>query len=182
MDYEIGKEPITCGQSEAQDIEKKYKLIQDGKNFWLYPTNVPNSADYIYYCDSMDHSGFGGSQMTFQLENLEIFKFIGPWHSNSGALKSRTGIDLTQKHLTYVVIGEEIEHPKCPNTGFRNTVIKDVIYWDKEPTIGSYHRGEIIAREIAKERDSTVVLYSKSNGGSMITRVNPDSTFSFEKR
>ena len=57
----------------------------------------------------------------------------------------------------------------------------DVLYRDEAPQLGSFHRGDMLAREWAKEVGVPVFLYSQSKGGSSCGQVKPDAVFYWEK-
>lgn len=163
--------------SESWKIKKVWKKVETETGLvWLYPVNVPNPGDFIHVWNPAENrnrpsfQGYGGSTLTFELEDGTMFKCIGPWHSNSEALERSTGINLRDKHMTFVVIS----HERTSEKGTYRSVMKDVIYMDTEPTIGAFERGKEMAQTLANELDKEVYLYSKSSGGSSNGPVYPE--------
>jgi len=56
----------------------------------------------------------------------------------------------------------------------RDSIYKDVLYEDTEPTVGEFGRGKKIAKEFANKLGKTVYCYSQSQGGSSDGPVEPD--------
>jgi hypothetical protein len=168
MDYIEEPYSMICGSYDAEI--RKYKLYvgKSGRR-WLVAIQ-PNEADNVYVEGGPNSDGFAGSILSFTLESGEVISLKGPWHTNADSLFNDTGIDIRDKHLTFVVIGLDRTHT---DRGYR-TVIKDVIYKDKEPTIGAYYRGTKIAMQLAKELNRPVMCYSKSENGSSSGLVYPD--------
>lgn len=178
MDYIItGNEISLPGFVILESISKIWKKIEmdDGK-VWLIPTNVPNPGDFIHYWNPNEKptrptlQGYGGRTLKFVLEDGIIFECSGPWHSNSDSLYENTGIDLRDKHMTFVVISKEEEFDSVE----MNTIMLDVLYIDNEPNIGNFNRGEILAKDFANKIGKTVHLYSQSKGGSYCGSICPD--------
>ena len=57
--------------------------------------------------------------------------------------------------------------------GGLNTIMTDVLYIEKEPILGSFNRGEILAQEMANKLEKQVMYYSQSMGGSSCGPVKP---------
>jgi hypothetical protein len=112
--------------------------------------------------------GFGGSTLSFNLEDGEIVQLQGPWHSNSEALYSDTGIDVRDKFYTWGCVSEEREWKN------HDTIMKGVIYKDDSPVLGDYYRVTRIAMDIAKKLNKTIYCYSESAGGSSCGCIYPD--------
>lgn len=101
--------------------------------------------------------GYGGQTLEFPLEDGTVDKVKGPWHTNSDALFSDTGLDLRDQHLTFVVLAREW------NT--RTGELEDVLYQDPAPIVGSFDRYKAIAEQFRSE--PTLYAYSQSSGGSL---------------
>lgn len=114
--------------------------------------------------------------MEFHLEDDCIIELQGPWHSNAEALFNDTGVDIKDKHLTFVVIGKGLEGD------LRNMKITDVVYKDEKPTVGDFCRGERLAMKLAKEMNMVLFCYSESDGGSSCGPVYPDQIDVYGKR
>lgn len=159
MDYTIKKMRMISGQGEVMDrVFKKYK----GKSghTWYIPANQENVGDNVYVDTHNPKSdGFGGATLPFRLEDGTVDRVKGPWHSNSEAFSYDTGINITKTHLTFVVISRKRDQDE-----HWNTVMKDVLYIDKEPTLGDFDRWKEIAQRFKDEPQ--LYYYSESRGGS----------------
>ena len=168
MDKVIERRGMISGMAEAE-ARKYIPIITEDGCLWLV-ADQPNMADHVYYCAFDPKSqGFGGSTLTFQLVDGDSIDLQGPWHGNADSLFEDTGIDIRDTRLTYVVIARERTHDE-----HWRSVLKDILYEDKEPTMGIFHRGEVIAKEIANGIGHPVILYSESQGGSSEGPVRPD--------
>ena len=179
MDYIIKSQPMLCGSYEAE-IRKYRKVIGKSGKTWLYAMQE-NSAENIYVSASprefepgyRGFQGFGGRTLFFTLENGEIEELRAPWQSNSDDLFVDTGVDLRDKHLTFVVIGLGRARRKIENKYYVDVMV-DVIYKDEKPTLGRYDRGKQIAQRLANEMNKMVFCYSQSQGGSSSSPIEPE--------
>jgi hypothetical protein len=169
MDYIEEPYRMICGSYEAEIRKYKMYMGKSGRR-WLVAIQ-PNEADDIYVEGGPNSNGFAGRTLNFTLEGGEVVSLKGPWHSSSGSLFGDTGVDIRDKHLTFTVIGLDRTHTE--DRSYR-TIIKDIIYQDKEPVIGEYYRGTKIAMKLAKELNKPVMCYSKSTGGGSSGLVYPD--------
>lgn len=171
MDYIFERQPMISGQGEA--VSKKYHgYVGKSGNIWLV-ADQPNSADNIYKTDNPENKGkhgFGGATLKLSLVQGGEFLLKGGWHSNADGLFFDTGVDVRNKHETFVVISKERAYDS--EHGYR-TILKDVLYQDEAPQIGTFNRGEEIAKRLANELGHKVFLYSKSQGGSSCGPVDP---------
>jgi hypothetical protein len=176
VDYIEESSRMICASAEAE--ERRYKLYtgKSGRR-WLVAIQ-PNEADNVYVEGGPNSNGFAGRTLDFTLENGEVISLKGPWHTNADSLFEDTGVDIRDKHLTFTVIGLDRTHT---DRGYR-TIINDVIYKDKESTIGEYYRGTKIAMQLAKELNKPVMCYSKSEGGSSCGFVYPDQIDAYGNR
>lgn len=174
MDYEIKPSGMISARHE-QSIRKFKKLIGKSGRSW-YVAIQDNEADNIYVsADPKENApgykgfrGFGGSTLEFLLEDGTTDSCRGPWLSNSDSLYADTGYDVRDKYITFGVVSRGREHLKN-----NVTVMKDVLYIDEKPTIGSFKRVERIAEEIAEKEGKPVMCYSESSGGSSNGQVKP---------
>lgn len=169
MDYIIEGQPMRCGSYEAEQRRYKKVIGKLGK-IWLYAVQ-DNPADNIYVSGGKNSDGFGGRSISFTLEDGTIEELSGPWHTNSDDLYNNTGIDLRDKHLTFVVIGKGRKTLRTKQ-GWVD-IILDVLYKDDKPTIGKFERGEVIAQKLANKLKQTVYCYSQSQGGSSNSPIEP---------
>lgn len=146
---------MISGQGEAQSKQYKIALGKTGR-IWLYST-----GDNIYVQGGPNSDGFGGAILEFKLENgCDSVKMKGTWHSNSEALFTDTNVDLQEQHLTFGVIGLERDWNKG------QAVIRDLIWFDKEPTYGSFDRVTNLAKKMANDLGKKVCYHKQSIGGS----------------
>jgi hypothetical protein len=172
MNYTIERQPTISGQGEAQS--RKYHL-HEGKSGrrWLV-ADQEAAAENVYVEGGPNSDGFAGATLTFPLANGGELRLKGPWHGNAQALYEDTGVDVRNTHRTFVVISRDLEHQG------NKTVMVDVLYQDEVPTLGSFHRGDTIARDMARKLGESVVRFSQSSGGSCTGLVRPDDKFYWE--
>ena len=155
--------------SGIEEVGKRKFTMIKGKSgkIWLIAVQE-NAADNIYVEGGPDSKGFGGRSLVFELENGAEIELIGPWHSNSESLFNDTGLDIQDKHISFVVIAKERDF----GDGFTPT-LKDIIYMDEKPVIGYSDRGEELAGEYADKLGVTLYLYKETSGGSYLGTVEP---------
>lgn len=169
MDYIIERQPMFSGSYEAEN--RKYrKIIGKSGRIWLYAIQ-DNPADNIYVSGGSNSEGFGGRTLSFTLEGGGKAELKGPWHTNSDDLYSNTGVDLRNKHLTFVVISKGRQHVLTKN-GWKDVMI-DVLYKDKQAIVGEFDRGKKLAQSIANKLKQTIYCYSQSQGGSSNSPIEP---------
>lgn len=173
-DYVIQRQPMVCGSSEAESRRYYRYLGKNGRTYLV--ADQPDAGANVYVEGGPNSDGFGGRTLTFPLVDGGEVKLKGPWHTNSGDLYQQTGVDVRDKHYTFVVVSRRRESGKN-----YESVCVDVLYKDAEPQLGSFHRGDLIAREWARKLDQKVHLYSASKGGSSSGFVEPDQVFYWEK-
>lgn len=173
-DYVIERQPMVCGSSEAES-RKYHKHIGKSGKIWLV-ADQGDAAANVYVEDGPNSDGFGGRTLTFPLVDGTEVKLKGPWHANSESLFQDTGVDVRDKHYTFVVISRKRESGE-----FYESIMVDVLYRDDAPQLGSFHRGDVLARQWAREVNAPVFLYSQSKGGSSCGQVKPDAVFYWEK-
>lgn len=168
MDYQVPKRKMTSGIGEAEKRKYRFFKGKSGKA-WLV-ADVENAAEHIYVEGGKNSQGFGGAELEFELASGDgVIKLKGPWHSNCDAFFCDTGVDIRDKHYTFVIVSRSVEYPG----NIYNPLMKDVLYMDKEPCLGSFYRGDELAQKIANELNETVKLYSESSGGSVCKPVEP---------
>jgi hypothetical protein len=173
-DFVIQRQQMISGRGSAESRRYHKYLGRSGKT-WLV-ADQPNAAANIYVEGGPNSDGFGGSTLTFSLVDGGEVKLKGPWHANSDSLFADTDIDVRDRHYTYVVIGRRRESGE-----HYESIIADVLYRDDEPQLGSFHRGDELARQWAREIGAQVFLYSESEGGSSHGPVQPDAVFYWER-
>lgn len=149
----------------AVAAEPIYCLVQGRRGHtWLYAANKPNSGAYVYV-DTHDprSQGFGGSWLTFNLEDGSEYKCKGPWHSNSDALYADTGVDLRDKHFTQVYVSRGMEYEE---NDWYSPVLLDVFYKEDEPILGAYDRYLTVVADVLNRCGEERVFYRmESEGG-----------------
>lgn len=173
-DFVIGRLPMICGSAEAESRKYHKYLGKNGRTYLV--ADQPDAGANVYVEGGPNSDGFGGRTLTFQLVDGGQVKLKGPWHTNSGDLFANTGVDVRDKHYTFVVISRRRESGE-----HYESVMVDVLYKDDEPQLGSFHRGDELARQWAREIGAPVFLYSASSGGSSCGQVKPDATFYWER-
>lgn len=166
--FEIHRHPMICGQAVAQ--EGSYKMAVDTNGcVWLYDLSAKSPAGAIYFDNPNDDKsdGFGGATLTFKVGKCGKYTAKGPWHANPDSMYNATGIDLRDKSLTFVVVAR-----KRIYEGY-NAVLEDILYIDKEPTLGNFSRYEGIAQKFADDEGKPVFYHSESSGGSSNGPVYP---------
>jgi len=153
------------GQGEA--VERKYrKYIGKSGNTWLV-ADQENAAENVYVTNnpqnttssSQGFEGFGVATLSMPLVDGTTFLLHGGWHSNADALFADTGVDVRNQTYTFVVLSKE---RVTMDDGSYRTIMRDVVYKDEKPTLGSYYR----YREIVKRYPEANYVYSSSRGGS----------------
>lgn len=173
-DYVVTRQPMVCGSAEAES-RRYHKHVGKSGKVWLVADQEDVAAN-VYVEGGPNSDGFGGRTLTFPLVDGTEIKLKGPWHANSEALFADTGVDVRDRVFTFVVISRDRKSGEN-----YESIMVDVLYKDDAPQLGSFHRGDLLAREWAKEIDAPVFLYSQSSGGSSCGQVKPDATFYWEK-
>jgi len=158
---------------EIPGHKHEYERVTDGKGcVWLWDIKTLSPGSHIFYHDPQDtkSQGYGGGTLVFHIRKTgEEYMAKGPWHSNADAFFDNTGIDLRDKHLTFGAIGKGRKQ-----TDTYQTVITDVVFIDKEPTLGAHTRISTIAQELANASGEPRFYYYESSGGSSCGPVMPD--------
>jgi len=155
------------GVEEAAKIVYHRQTDRKGR-VWLWPVNSVSPAEQIHVHDPKDtHSdGYGGSTLTFALEDGTEYKAKGPWHSNSYSLFAATGVDLRDTNWTYGCVAKKRVVLSHKNGNAPHDQYEGVLYADKEPVLGVFDRLQKIAVEWADKLGHPVACYSSSKGGS----------------
>ena len=173
-DFIVQRQPMICGSAEAES-RKYHKYVGKSGKVWLV-ADQPDAAANIYVEGGPNSDGFAGRTLTFPLVDGTEIKLKGPWHANSQLLFQDTGIDVRNRHYTFVVISRD----RKPGKNYESIMV-DVLYRDEEPQLGSFHRGDVLARQWTRELGVPVYCYSQSKGGSSCGQVKPDAVFYWEK-
>jgi len=147
----------------------KYHMKRKGKSVWLW-RDGRYAADSIYFgSDDPNHKseGMGGRTLTFELVDGGSIDLNGPWHTSSDSLFGATGIDIRDKHATFVVVSSSHQWSQHVQ------IMKDVLYQDDCWMESEFDRGKKIAQTIANDLCITVQLYAQSSGGSSRGQVSP---------
>jgi hypothetical protein len=166
-DFILHRAPMISGIADAAVRTYRSYVGQSGRT-WLVACQDA-AADNIYVSDPNPNSqGFAGATLRFLLEDGQVLSLQGPWHSSAESLLADTGIDIRDKHRTFVVIylqrAFEDGKAKC----------RGVLYKDDVPTLGSFEGGKNLAQEYANRRGEPVYCYSESAGGSWDGLVTPE--------
>lgn len=146
---------MVSGQGNAQSFIYKKHTGKSGAN-WFIPINSEEPAAHVqvHYPSSKYSDGYGGAALLFQLDDGTTYRAQGPWHSNSDSLFRDTGIDIRDKHLTFVVLSKA-------SKGYPTELI-DVVYQDPQPLLGKFDRYKDLIKQFPEAR----YYYSESSGGS----------------
>jgi hypothetical protein len=164
-DYIVGERwPVREAERAWKTSSLKYEKYQGKKYTWYVP-NFPNCADGIHVDMHNPRSdGYGGATLKFTLVSGEVDSVKGPWHSNADALLADTGIDITKKYITFVVVSKERDQDER-----YRTIMKDVVYIDLYAEIGDFDRWKECAKPFVEEAvnsGKSLFYYSESSGGS----------------
>lgn len=173
-DYVIERQPMVCGSAEAES-RKYHKYVGKSGKIWLV-ADQEDAASNVYVEGGPNSDGFAGRTLTFSLVEGGEVSLKGPWHANSDSLFADTGVDVRDRVFTFVVISRDRKSGE-----HYESIMVDVLYRDEEPQLGSFHRGDVLARQWAKEIGAPVFLYSQSKGGSSCGQVKPDQVFYWER-
>jgi len=125
---------------------------------WLYD---PEGAD-CYVSSEPGNRGFGGSAITFPLkQGGGTITLPGPWHSNTHALFTDTGVDRRDQHMTWGCIGTGLEYDG--NLGRER--LTGIVWFDAEPTRGTFDRVYLLAAKMQAERGVPLFYMRVSAGG-----------------
>lgn len=172
MDFEI--KPPTSYSAAADAFQYKYHHYHGKHGSEYLVKDGPYAADNIYCKGRPGSDGFGGATLTFKLVDGTTLEWAGPWHTNSQDLFGNTGIDIRDKHSTFVVIGEDVEIGGCKGNFRHPDIIKNVLYQDNGWQESEFDRGDRLAQKMANERGERVYLYTASHGGSHMCYVYPE--------
>lgn len=169
----VGRRGMTCGSAEAEARKFQIAVDRNQKCVWFYTLEDADPAGHVYVHDPTrtGSDGFAGRTIVFQIGKSATYHAQGPWHANSDALFNATGVDLRDKSLTFVVVALNRSYDEQ-----HRAIYEDILYIDKEPTLGKFDRGDDIARKFADERGHPVACYRESSGGSSSGFVLPTGT------
>lgn len=157
-----------CASYEAEI--RRYNLYKgkSGKR-WLV-ADVEDCASWVYVEGNPGSQGFGGREITYTLVDGTEVKLKGPWHTEPQSLFADTGVDIRDRFKTLGCIARDRKYRG--KYGHELTML-DVLYVDKEETLGTFKRVEDKAQEMANELGETLYYYSQSSGGSSCGPVKP---------
>jgi len=160
--------PMVSGQGEV--AAKTFKKVEAPDGDCYYIAVQPNSADNIYVKikNVKNSQGFGGGMLDFLLEDGTTDKVQGPWHTNAGDLFHSTGVDIQDKYLTRGIVALKHQYGEMCSG-----IYDDVIHFDEEPAIGTFHRIRDIAQDYANKNYCIVYYAVKSAGGGSAGSVSP---------
>ena len=157
------------GQAEAVSRPFKLHTARTGLRY-LYNDDLPDAGAHIYVEGGPRSQGFGGAIIPFRLVDGTILELRGPWHSNSDALFSATGVDLRSCHVSWGCIGTGRDHKGMAS------IITNLLHFDPPGGIeGTFSRIEHLANSMALAHGTELAYYSESRGGSQcgFTRAHP---------
>jgi len=173
-EYIIKRQPMYSGQADAA-ARQYFRYTGRSGRTWLV-ADQPNAADHIFVSavykpgDRSSFKGFGGAALVFPIVGQDVVTLTGPWHTNSEAFLADVGVDIRDRHLTFVVVARE----RVWAEGSYEPTYKGLLYLeDGVGVVGSFNRGDHIAEDFADLMGEPVYLYSASPGGSSSMKVAP---------
>jgi len=163
---------MKSGQGEAvANVYRKH--IGRSGNIWLEKVGK-FAADNIYVSGDPNSKGFGGSLLSFQLDDGSTIDLKGPWHSNANDMFKDTEVDLRNTYSSRVIISKSMIYEDVYMSG---KVFKDVLYLEEEFTEGSFDRAETRAKaqKMANELGQTLYYFKESGGGSVGEYIKPET-------
>jgi hypothetical protein len=157
------------------DPHYTYRIVQGHSgNTWLIPTNTDYPAENVHVDQHDPRSrGYAGGMLSFPLEDGTTYSAKGPWHSNAESLYNDTGVDIRATYRTYGCVALKMRYD---NRG--NGIFEELIYVNREPTIGPFDRITDIAQTEADKRGHPIAACSISRGGGMMGYEYPNGTSS----
>jgi len=167
----VSNRPYQMISAQGEDVQPKYNIhIGKDKRIWLVTTD--QDPDHIIVQGGPGSQGYGGADLVFTLANgVDKITLHGPWHSNTDSLFKQTGIDLRAKIVTWGVIGRGREF-RPANAYSSDSVITDLVYFDKEPMPGVYNRIQNLAKEMSDAEGIPLYYHMCSYGGGSTGPVN----------
>ena len=163
--FEVPTKGMICGLSEQASI--KYTMTEEPNGLmWMVGANVPDQANYVY-CGSPKYTGsegFGGRWLTFELVDGKKIKLQGPWHSNADALFDHTGVDVRDRHYTFVVVSRKLKHP----------LMSEILWIDPMPMLGERNRHKQICENLLERGEEDLFYYNETKGGSVTGPYTPE--------
>ena len=132
------------------------RIISTRRNVEYYvPVDHVNVGDHLHVTDPSPGlmKGYGGHPFKFDMNDGTNEVVIGPWHTNSLGLLKDTDLQVGELHFTQVTLKEN-DHEGA------------LIYDEKEMVLGSFHRGQRIAQQLADIRDKPIYVHVETNEGS----------------
>lgn len=157
-------DPMICCSYEAESRIYQSFIGKSGRRWVVAIDKEP--ANYIYIEGGKNSKGFGGRTLEFKLQNGEIIRLQGPWHSNADALYKDTGYDIRDKYFTIGIIGLHRQR-----NGYQE-LYWDILHEDQKPILGEYDRIEKLAVEFANKLQKTIYYSYKSNGGGISSSIS----------
>lgn len=163
---------MVCASYEAS-LKTYRKVGGKSGNTWLVPTLGDPSKIHLDRHDPKS-KGYGGSTLTFRLDNGEEYSVKGPWNSNSDSLYHDTGIDLRNNHKSRGIVALKREVPEDRSRySSMDYIYKDVLHLDEDMVRGSFNRVEDIGQKIANELNQTVYYQVVSQDGGSSGTIEP---------
>jgi hypothetical protein len=137
---------------------------------FVYAINVCNPAEHVYsVSDEYDPRGFGGSPVTFKMEDGSEYISRGTWYCAASYLPKEIYEEIKATYLTRCVIS----HKPIVTKSFGSQVLmieddSDIIFMDDEWVLGEFDRGVQVAVEYAHKLSKDVYYWSLNTSGSSI--------------
>lgn len=163
-DYPISNSPAISASGVIQDATfHRHKDPESPGFYWFVRADVENKADFVFYGspNTIRSEGMGGRIIPFTCTDGEIIHIQGPWWASARSFKKSTGIDITDQHISFVVVSRSIDHTSG------RPIMKDVLYQDPGPVIGPDNRTKAIMKHVFDTVEvEKIAVYHKGYGGS----------------
>lgn len=119
---------------------KQHPALKDNR-LVLLSANIPNTGDCLWMGYPFENNGDGcaGNWVTFELENEKSIDLQGPWQISSTLFRTYSGIDFSDKCLSYLILAEHIDFPlAAPKIEDMN--IENIVYREIKPIVGNIDR------------------------------------------
>lgn len=163
MEFEIKPLAMICGRAEPES--RVFRKIDCARGVYLVAVQDA-AADHVYYHNPKDTNsdGFGGATLEFRLEDGSVYKAKGPWKINAEALLKDTGVDVTDKYSTFVVIGRDVRFGERDNSSLGcKRFITDVVYQDDGWKVSRFDRDREVLSTLPPGK---YYFYLETHGGS----------------
>lgn len=158
-----------------------FRKFVGGKSTYYIPVDILNAADNVLVDTRDPHSaGFGGSTFDIKTCDGDIDVVKGPWHGSAKPEHNVGELHFTQvilianaEHIPYDTWSEVLPQYAKDSVEWITRMRGDVLYYEKEPVLGTFYRGDRIAQQLADLRQEEIYVYVHTAGGSHARTCKP---------